>query len=183
MSIVEIAPPDFDVDLDLAYATADNFTGAPIYRRAACYLHVEAASRLKLAIAFAGRLGYRLRIFDGFRPAEAQRVLWHHFPNPDYVADPLRGSAHSRGIALDLTLIDREGRPLVMGTGFDDFSSRAHHGASDIPIVAQHNRCLLLGTMISAGWQPIPTEWWHYQLAPVERYPVLSDTALAEPLL
>ena len=72
MELIEITPQDFDVDIALAYATAENFTGAPVYRHAVCYLHRAAAEALHRTIEAASALGYRLRIFDALRPTEAQ---------------------------------------------------------------------------------------------------------------
>ncbi len=175
--LISISPPDFDVDFDIAYATADNFTGTPVYARPGCHLNPEAADLLSRTISLAARHGLRLRIFDAFRPAEAQWTLWRHTPDPEFLADPRRGSPHSRGAAVDLTLLDREGRPLDMGTGFDCFSPRAHHGSGDVVLEAQRNRLLLLGLMTDAGWDFYRNEWWHYQLFDARRYPVLSDSA------
>jgi len=184
MTLVSIAPPDFDVDLQIAYATADNFTGAPIYARPGCYLHADAAALLHAAIELARPLGYRLRIFDAFRPSEAQWALWHHTPDPEFISDPRRGSPHSMGAAVDLTLLDSHGRELDMGTPFDDFTARSHHGSLEISPAAQRNRALLLGLMTAAGWDFFRNEWWHYQLfKPRGRYPVLSDTVLSEPMM
>jgi len=183
MSLVEIAPPDFDVDLALAYATTDNFTGAAVYRRAGCYLHVDAAACLQRAAELAGRHGLRLRIFDAYRPAEAQWVLWSHFPDPDFVADPRSGSPHSRGVAIDLTLVDAADAALDMGTGFDDFTTRSHHGCTEVSAAAQRNRYLLMGLMLSAGWQFFATEWWHYHVVPFDGYPLLSDSVLPRPMM
>ncbi len=183
MTLVEIRPPEFDVDLALAYATRDNFTGRPIYRRAAAYLHPEAAACLARAIELAAAQGLRLRIFDAFRPSEAQWALWRHRPDPEFIADPRRGSPHSRGVAVDLTLIDGAGRPLEMGTPFDDFSPASHHGAAGLSVSAQRNRALLLGLMSTAGWDFYRYEWWHYQLFDSRRFPLLSDSILPEPMM
>jgi len=183
MSLVEIAAPDFDVDLALAYATADNFTGAPVYRRAGCYLHADAAACLRRATALARRHGLRLRIFDGYRPTEAQWVLWSHFPDADFVADPRLGSPHSRGVAVDLTLVDAAGSALDMGTGFDDFTARSHHGSTDVSVAAQRNRYLLMGLMLSAGWQFYSMEWWHYHVLPFDDYPLLSGSVLPRTIM
>ncbi|MBL28005.1 MAG: D-alanyl-D-alanine dipeptidase [Rhodospirillaceae bacterium] len=175
--LIPIAPPDFDVDLYIAYATTDNFTGKPVYRRAACYLHPDAAAALACAIDLAARQGLRFRVFDGFRPSEAQWALWRHTPDPEFLADPRRGSPHSRGVAVDLTLIDQDGRALDMGTGFDAFTPLSHHGAAGITREAERNRMLLLGLMTAAGWDFYRNEWWHYQLFHARRYPLLSDSA------
>lgn len=178
MTLIEIAPPDFDVALEIAYASPDNFTGKPVYARAGCYLHADAAKCLATAIALASAQGLRLKIFDAFRPSEAQWVLWEHTPDPEFLADPRRGSPHSRGVAVDLTLLDADGNELEMGTGFDDFRPIAHHGVTDIPRKAQRNRLLLLGLMTAAGWDFYGNEWWHYQLFDARRYALLSDDVL-----
>ena len=143
--LVEIAPPRFDVSLALAYATDDNVTGHRIYGRAACYLHRDAASLLDRAIDIASTQGLQLIVFDGYRPVEAQWALWRQCPDPTFLADPRRGSPHSRGVAVDLGLVDREtGVPLDMGTGFDDLTPRAFHGSSAPTPRAQRNRMLPL---------------------------------------
>jgi D-alanyl-D-alanine dipeptidase len=175
MSLVAIEPPAYDLSVTMAYAGADNFTGAPIYARAACYLHTDAAACLERAIVAAGQLGLRLLVFDAFRPVEAQWALWSHTPDPDFLADPRHGSPHSRGVAIDLTLLDGAGRALEMGTPFDYFSPLSHHGAHGIPDIARHNRMLLLGLMTEAGWDFYRNEWWHYQLFDSRRYPLLHD--------
>ena len=182
--LVEIAPQEFDVDLDIVYATDRNFTGTPVYARPGCYLHTDAAARLRDAVALAKSAGLRFKIFDAFRPAEAQWVLWNHTPDPEFLADPRRGSPHSMGAAVDLTLIDASGRELDMGTGFDDFTARAHHGSLDVSAEAQRNRALLLGLMTAVGWDFYKNEWWHYQLFKARaRYRVLEDSALPTPMM
>lgn len=177
MSLVEIKPPAFPVLLDMRYASADNLTGAPIYSRAACYLNVEAAGLLQKAIKLAAQMGLRLKIFDAFRPTEAAWALWNHTPDPTFLADPRKGSPHSRGAAVDVTLVDPEGEELDMGTGFDAFTPLAFHGVLDITPEQQANRALLLGIMTAAGWDFYRNEWWHYQLFQPRRYPLLSDEA------
>jgi len=177
MSLVEIKPPAFPVLLDLRYATADNLTGAPIYRRAACFLNAEAADLLGKAVRLAAQLDLRLKIFDAFRPTEAAWALWNHTPDPTFLADPRKGSPHSRGAAVDVTLVDAEGEDLDMGTEFDAFTPLAFHGVLEITPEQQANRALLLGLMTAAGWDFYRNEWWHYQLFQPRRYPLLSDAA------
>lgn len=178
MNLIEITPQTHDVEIALAYATDDNFTGMPVYGRAACFLHPDAEALLCRAIVLAAELGYRFKIFDAFRPSEAQWVLWNHTPDPDFLADPRRGSPHSRGVAIDLTLIDSHRTELEMGTAFDAFTERSYHGSIDIPPVAQRNRYLLLGIMTSAGWDCYMNEWWHYQMFNARHYPLISDSVL-----
>ncbi len=172
----KISPPDFNVEISLAYATPNNFTGKPVYKKTAgCFLHRDAAQKLATAINIAGKLGYRLKIFDAYRPSEAQWKLWQHTPDPEFLANPERGSPHSRGVAIDLTLIDANGCELDMGTDFDEFSQLSHHGNMDISANAQRNRCLLLGIMTTAGWDFYRNEWWHYQLFNARQYKLLTD--------
>ncbi|MCP5366785.1 MAG: D-alanyl-D-alanine dipeptidase [Hyphomicrobiales bacterium] len=183
MDLIEITPASHGVELDLAYATADNFTGAPVYARAACYLHRAAEEKLRRAVDLAAAIGLRLRIFDAFRPAEAQWKLWHHTPDPEFLADPRRGSPHSRGVAVDLTLVDGDGRALEMGTPFDAFTPLSHHGNTQVAAEAQRNRLLLMGLMTAADWDFYRCEWWHYQLFNSRRYPLWSDSALPRPMM
>jgi D-alanyl-D-alanine dipeptidase len=182
-ALTEIAPPAYDLERTIVYATEDNFTGRPIYTRSGCYLHPDAAAALAKAIGLATAVGLRLRVFDAFRPSEAQWALWNVRPDPDFLADPRRGSPHSRGVAVDLTLIGPDGRDLDMGTAFDAFTPLSHHGNFDIPAAAQRNRHLLLGIMTAAGFDFYRNEWWHYQLFNSRRYPLLSDADLPEPMM
>lgn len=183
--LVEITEADHGILLDLTYATPRNFTGAPIYARPACFLHPDAFALLIRARDLAGAQGLRLRIFDAFRPAEAQRAMWRHTPDPAFVADPAKGSNHSRGVAVDLTLADAgSGAGLAMGTPFDSFLPQSHHGRTDIPREAQANRSRLLGIMTAAGWEFYGNEWWHYQMfGAAARYPLLSDSVLPRSMM
>ena len=175
MSLIPVTAPEFDVDIDIKYATPDNFTGKPVYASPKCYLHPEAAHALQNAIALAKPLGLRFLVFDAYRPSEAQWKLWEHTPDPGFLADPVKGSPHSRGVAVDLTLLTLEGQALDMGTAFDAFTPLSHHGRTDISLTAQKNRLLLMGIMTTAGWDFYRNEWWHYQLFNSRNYPLLSD--------
>jgi len=183
MTLVEITPDTHGVEVEIAYATFENFTTAPVYKRAACYLHTEAEILLREAIDLAAGQGFRLKIFDAFRPSEAQWALWNHTPDPNFLADPRRGSPHSRGAAVDLTLIDGSGRELEMGTRFDAFTPLSHHGNKNISITAQKNRTFLMGLMTTAGWDFYRNEWWHYQMFNSRQYPALSDSVLADSMM
>lgn len=177
MSLVEIRPETHGVRIDLRYATADNFTGKPVYAsHAKCYLHPVAEKMLNTATKLANAQGYHFLIFDAYRPPEAQWKLWEHTPDPNFLADPAKGSPHSRGAAIDLTLCRADGTALDMGTPFDAFTPLSHHGNQQIHAQAQRNRLLLMGIMTTAGWDFYRNEWWHYQLFNARAtYPLVSD--------
>lgn len=163
----------------LAYATPDNFVGRVVYAQGArCALRPEAAECLHRAIRNARRAGCTLHVFDAYRPEAVQRLFWSKLPDSRYVADPAVGSSHTRGVAVDLTLLDETGKPLGMGTGFDAMCDQSHHDRDDIPLAAQRNRAMLMGIMLHAGFTTIPTEWWHYQLPYAAQYPLMPDHSL-----
>lgn len=184
MSLVDISPPHFDLLVELAYATSNNVTGKAFYRTdARPYLHPKAVECLRVAIDLARPLGYRLKIFDAYRPLEGQWALWNASPDPEFVADPANGGPHNRGVALDLTLADAAGRELDMGTDFDALTPLSHHGRIDIAPAAQRNRLMLLGLMTAAGFEFYTNEWWHYQLFNARDYPVIAQTDLPHPVM
>ena len=114
------------LDIDLKYATADNLTGAPIYRESRCLLHQDAVTALAKSISIAQLAGLSLVVYDAYRPQQAQSILWDACPDPQYVVDVAIGSNHSRGTAIDVTLKDANGKILDMGAGFDEMHDRSH---------------------------------------------------------
>ena len=165
--------------LDLRYATPDNLTGAPIYTRPVALLLPQARERLLQARDQAARLGLRIKVFDAFRPIEAQWALWNAVEDKRFVADPRAGGVHPRGAAVDLTLCDAAtGAELPMGTGFDATVPESAHGHPGVPTEDQRNRALLLGLMTAAGWDHYKLEWWHYQLPQARSFPALTATAV-----
>ncbi len=178
--LISISPDTHDVVLDLIYATPHNIAGQPIYARQICLLHRDAELRLRQAITLAAAEGCKLKIFDAFRPQEAQWMLWDTAPDKAYVADPRLGSNHTRGTAIDLTLVDFTGRELDMGTAFDDMTTLSHHFSDQVSALAQANRLLLLKLMHQAGFDHIAHEWWHYALPGHEHYELIPSTHLGQ---
>ncbi len=175
-ALVPVTPESHGVELRLAYATPHNMLGRPLYAVPLALLHRDAAARLAHAVELARLAGLRIAIFDAYRPAAVQRQFWAHLPDTRYVADPTSGSNHTRGVALDLTLVDAAtGEPLPMGTGFDDMRALAHHFDAGVPAACQRHRLLLLALMTQAGFVPLATEWWHYELPGAGRYPLVDD--------
>jgi D-alanyl-D-alanine dipeptidase len=174
--LISITKDSHDVLFDIAYATSNNFTNAPVYEKPACFLHRDAEEKLQKAIDLARPLGLKFKIFDGFRPQAAQQKLWDHTPDPVFLIDPQRGSHHTRGVAIDLTLVDNAtNQELEMGTRFDDFTPQAFHSCQTISVEAQKNRKILLGIMSVAGWDFYENEWWHYQLFKPREYPLIKS--------
>ena len=163
------------IAIELRYATPENFVGRDLYSPHDCaWLHRDAASALEKAVAWLAerRPGYKLLVLDALRPQRVQEELWAALQGTEllgYLADPARGSIHSFGMAVDITILDPEGRELDMGTGFDDLTELSHpaleaamlaRGAITAAQIA--NRELLRGAMFQAGFQGINSEWWHF---------------------
>ena len=165
------------IAVDLRYAGVNNFVGRDLYGALDCaWLHRLAAEGLERAAALLAREapGHRLLVLDALRPHRVQVQLWDYLGGTglrQYVADPALGSIHSFGMALDATLLDRQGRELDMGSGFDEMTELSHprldakHLASGELRPEQHaNRELLRRTLCGSGFQGIDNEWWHFDM-------------------
>lgn len=183
MNLIALDPKRDGYILDLKYATPNNVTGKSIYQSAHSYIHADAYPLLLKAQEQALSLGMRLKIYDCFRPCEAQDALWATCPDANFVTPPDIGSPHSRGVAVDLTLIDDSGQELEMGTPFDDFTTDSFHGCQTISIQAQKNRLILCGIMTVAGWQLYSNEWWHYHLPNHTSYPLVKNGQLPRSMM
>lgn len=152
-----------DIIVELKYSTSENFTGALIYNFQDVYLRYGTVKKLMAVQEELHILGLGLKIWDGFRPISAQFKLWEIYPDDTYVADPNKGfSNHSRGNAVDLTLVDIHGSYVEMPTEFDDFSGRADRNYSEIPDIPRANSELLQQIMEKHGFRGYYGEWWHY---------------------
>ena len=182
VSVGEVIP---DVLLDIRYYSSFNFIGERIdgYEEPAALLTREAAQALKEAINEAMEQGFRLKVFDAYRPQKAvdHFVRWAKDPEdirmkaffyPDlekteiipqgYIAEH---SGHSRGSTVDLTLFDMATQQDVdMGGTFDFFGELSHPDYSGVSEVQHANRMLLQSLMAKHGFRPLKTEWWHFTL-------------------
>ena len=163
------------ITVELRYATPNNFVGRDLYGELDCaWLHIDAAVALEKSIAWLQhqRPDLSLLVLDALRPQRVQEQLWAALQGTElliYLANPAGGSIHSFGMALDLTLIDRHGRELDMGTPFDDLSALSHPALEDGFLASGQlsdeqvaNRRLLRAAMQHGGWHGIHTEWWHF---------------------
>lgn len=153
------------IQLDIKYATKDNFTKKQIYDCGKCFLRPEATNKIVEAHKMLkAKHGFGLKMFDCYRPLPAQQRLWDVVPNADYVTPPSKGSMHNKGLAVDLTIVDKDGKELDMGTPYDFFGKEAHTDNLSLPKHVLQNRNLLKETMNSVGFKGIRTEWWHFSL-------------------
>lgn len=172
------------VRIDVRYATANNFMKKPLYPVAKVYLREPAARALADAQLELAKDGIGLKVFDGYRPYSVTEAMWEPIKDPDFVADPAKGSRHNRGAAVDLTLIDLDtGAELAMPTEYDDFTPRARQDFNDLPAEIRANREKLRDVMTRHGFDPLPSEWWHFDYHGWEKFPLMNVplAALGEP--
>ena len=155
-----------DFVYELKYATPDNFLKQAVYDCGECYLRKNTAEALVKANKAFIQLGYRIKLFDCYRPLSVQKKMWKILPGTHYVANPAKGSKHNRGAAVDLTLVDAQGKELNMGTPFDFFGKEAHHTYTEHSKEVLENRKLLKETLNKYNFKSIYSEWWHYEYRP-----------------
>ena len=155
-----------DFVFDMKYATPDNFLKQAVYDCGECYLRKSTAKALVKANEEFKSLGYRIKLFDCYRPLSVQKKMWKILPGTHYVANPAKGSKHNRGAAVDLTLVDAQGKELDMGTPFDFFGKKAHHTCKTLPKKVLENRKLLKDVLNKYNFKSIFSEWWHYEYRP-----------------
>ena len=158
----ELISLESSIKIDIKYATTDNFVKEKMYNCGKCFLRPEVAEAIVKAQKKLEKKGYGLKMFDCYRPRPFQQRLWDKVPDDRYVTNPKKGSMHNRGAAVDLTLVDKNGKELDMGTPFDFFGEKAYQTCTDLPKNVLENRKLLNTTLESVGFKTIRTEWWHF---------------------
>lgn len=175
--LVELTTLDPTLKLDIRYATANNFTGRPLYKQARAFLQRPAADALVRVNKALAKQGLGLMIYDGYRPWYVTKIFWEVTPDDKkaFVADPAKGSRHNRGCAVDLTLYDLKSEvPLKMPSEFDEMTERAHPNYSCATPEAQKNRDLLRASMEAEGFKVYENEWWHFDYKDWNLYPILD---------
>ena len=161
--LVDIRKLSREFEIDIKYATEENFLGKKIYPIPLCAMQRNTALKLIEVNKELMLRGLRIKIWDAYRPLSAQKLMWNVMPVHNFVADPDKGgSIHNSGYAVDVTLVDMEGRELEMPSGFDDFSERASRLSSTMTDAARRNLAILTDVMIRHGFKTIDSEWWHY---------------------
>lgn len=179
---IEIKQDDFvdvrkyipDIMIELRYATKNNITKSVLYENTNTYLRRGTADKLKEANYEFKKLGYRIKIWDAYRPTSVQKLLWKKVSDNRYIANPSGGSNHNRGAAVDVTLVDKNGREIAMPTDFDGFSKQADKDYDDVEKNRAENAKLLERIMIKCGFESIYTEWWHFDDSDWNKYSIVD---------
>ena len=174
--MVDVAKVCPDICIEMRYATERNAAKKVVYPpNARALVRKSVVKRLRQVQDELHRFGLGLKIWDAYRPAWAQDVLWKAAPDPEHLANPARGgSYHTWGTSVDVTLVDLAGREQKMASDFDDFTvaAKSAYVGEDGGIAARMR--VLRNAMINAGFNGIRDEWWHftaqdaYLFAPVD---------------
>lgn len=166
--------------LEIRYATEQNITGKKIYTDKRAWLREETIRKLAQVARELEEKGYRLVLWDGWRPASAQKVLWAAKPDGRFLTPPNRISRHTRGTSVDVSLADRNGKIVEMPSDHDEFTDRADEDFSDVPKEVAQRARLLRKAMFRAGFSGVPDEWWHYDLRDWASYDPIEVRELRE---
>lgn len=173
--LVPVQAVDENIVIDMRYASGDNFTGQPVYPADICVLRRETAQKLAAANSEFMERGWRIKVWDAYRPASLHNLLWQTAGNyRHFFAHPQVGSKHSRGAAVDVTLVDGAGNEVEMPSGFDDFSGAGHRNNFGMSEQARANMEYLTEVMERHGFLSIDFEWWHFVDSEWWRYPLLD---------
>jgi len=150
--------------IEMRYATERNITGKKIYPDGRAWLRLETIRKLEKVVMDLGGRGYRLVLWDAWRPISAQKALWAAKPDGKFLTPPTKISRHNRGTSVDVALADLQGKLLEMPSDHDEFSARADEDFSDVPKEVGGRAKILRQAMFRAGFSGVPDEWWHYDL-------------------
>lgn len=178
--------------IDLKYATEDNFFKRAVYDVPVCAIRLETGEKLVKAHENVKAQGYRIKVWDGYRPLNVQRILYDLFPDSPFVAKPPEKSItsgfrprHNNGMAVDITLVDEDGNELEMPSEFDDFTEKACPTGSCMTLKAKRNINYLMDIMLRLGFRIHESEWWHFvdeveEPSPYLDIPLMSFLRLAK---
>ncbi len=174
--LVDIATLSTEFAYEVRYATENNFIGEVLYDCSICVLQKEVAEALVKANAYFCKKGYRIKLYDCYRPLDVQKLMWSRVPKADYVANPYgNGSIHNRGAAVDMTIETLDGCFLDMGSDYDHFGPEAHIDNTNFSEEVLANRKILFEGMRAHGFSPIRTEWWHFSYKKNSSYPIMNE--------
>ena len=174
--LIDISALSTEFDYEIRYATANNFIGEVLYVCPKCLLREEVAQALLEANQFFCEQGYKIKLYDCYRPLDVQKKMWAKVPRPTYVANPYgKGSIHNKGAAVDMTLVTLEGGFVDMGSDYDYFGREAHIDNYNFSEEILEHRKLLFEGMLNVGFKTIRTEWWHFSYRKNGSYSILNE--------
>jgi D-alanyl-D-alanine dipeptidase len=157
------------------YASTNNITGEVIYKSNNALLRKATADKLKIASDLFNKKGYKIMLWDSYRPQYAQQILWDKAVNKIYFMDPKKGSNHTKGCAVDITLTDMNGKQLDMPSDFDNMTGKATRKYKYATQKQKQNALLLEGVMLKSGFKEITTEWWHFEDSNSKSYEFIEE--------
>ncbi len=176
-ALVDLQTVNRAIVLDIRYATTNNFMRRQLYPVSRCVLRCATAKALDRVQIDLAQQGLGLKVYDCYRPLSVQKQMWQVLPDDRYVANPAEGSRHNRGAAVDVTLVDPNGKELEMPTAYDDFTSQAHRDDTTASPQSRRHSQLLTTAMTKYGFIPLATEWWHFDGAGWQDFPI-TDVSL-----
>ena len=159
------------VQLDIRYATANNFTGQKVYDSAMAFLRLAPAKALQQVQNELKAQNLGLRVYDAYRPYTITIKFYEIYKDTNFVAAPWLGSRHNRGCAVDVSLIDlNTQQEIPMPTEYDDFTAKAKPDYADLPDSVKANRKLLIDIMAKYNFEVHHSEWWHFDYTGWDKY-------------
>ena len=175
-TLIDLASVSSEFSYEIRYATPNNFIGETLYECAACLLQREVAAALQKANTYFCEKGYRIKLYDCYRPLDIQKKMWAKVPRPTYVANPYgKGSIHNKGAAVDMTLETLDGCFVDMGSDYDFFGRTSHIDNFNFSKEILAHRKLLIDGMRKFGFKTVRTEWWHFSYKKNWSYPTLNQ--------
>lgn len=172
VDVETIRPPVLE---EIRYATTYNFTGQVLYPAPEAWVQRDVAAALQAVQKELAKEGLGLKIYDCYRPLSVQQKMWDIVRDERYVSNPaVNKGRHTRGTAVDVTLVDKMGNDLDMPSTFDDFTEAAHRDSKAMTAGQRENMLRLQGVMARHGFEPYPFEWWHFDFRDWKKYPVLD---------
>jgi zinc D-Ala-D-Ala dipeptidase len=179
--LMSVSALDPSIKLNIWYASSNNFMKRPVYSLPRAYLQKHAAQGLVRAHQKLAKDGYGIMVFDAYRPWSVSVQFWNAVTQEQrakgFVADPAQGSRHNRACAVDISLYElATGKEVAMPSAVDEMSDRAAANYPGGTAQQRARRDLLRKTMESEGFTVLPHEWWHYDCAGWEKYPIMDVT-------
>lgn len=174
-TLINLSSLSSEFSYEIRYATPNNFIGETLYNCAVCLLQPGVAEALLKANNYFCERGYRIKLYDCYRPLDIQKKMWAKVPRPTFVANPYeKGSIHNKGAAVDITIETLEGCFINMGSDYDFFGKESHIDNYNFPEEILMNRKTLIDGMQMFDFNTVRTEWWHFSYKKNWSYPTLD---------